>query len=122
MLLAMQGALSAKLHGHAAASRAVTLAELDACLERPRALIRSGQDSPTRLAASYATALCRSRPFASGNMALALMAAFVVLRLRGLDLTTPEVEAAAAIRALAERQISEPEFARWLEARAIPAG
>ena len=45
---------------------------------------------------------------------------FLFLARNGLDLTATQAEATAAMLALAERSLSEEEFAMWIEDRTEP--
>lgn len=116
-LVSMQAALAAEF---GLARGTVDAARLDYGLERPRALMAGGVMDPPRLAASYCAAIARTRPFPAGNLALALMAAYVILRLGGYRLTAPEVEAVAVIRDLASGAVAEAGVAAWLEQNAAP--
>lgn len=75
---------------------------------------RNGK-TPFRIAAAYGAGLVWERPFPGNNLDVALMAAYVILRLGGFSLATTEEEAVAAMRALGKEEISEDAFAGWLE-------
>ncbi len=116
-LEAMHGALAAE-HG---LREAQGRRSLDESLAGPRRLVMEGVPDPRRLAASYCAAIARAHPFPDGNAALALAAAYVVLRLAGYRLTAPEREAVAAVRDLEGGEIGEAELEAWLAKNSAPA-
>ena len=71
--------------------------------------------TPFATAAAYGAGLVRERPFPGNNLDVALMAAYVILRLGGVTLSATEEEAVTAMRALGKEEISEDAFAGWLE-------
>lgn len=97
----------------------------EARLERLLARIRghekkdenTAQDrmTPFRLAAAYGAGLARVKPFPGNNLDLALMAAYVVLRMGGFSLRADEEETVAVMRKLGKEKISANAFAGWLE-------
>jgi prophage maintenance system killer protein len=87
---------------------------LEAGLAEARALISRGTVDPHLLAAAYASGIVRSRPLRPGSAALALAAAVVALRLKGLGLTAPEAETVAVFRDLEEGAIGPAELRAWL--------
>lgn len=94
---------------------------LESALARPRQKHAYGDPGVPELAAAYAFGIARNHPFVDGNKRTALMAAYVFLRLNGLVLDAPEVEAAATFRNLAAGEIDEAQLADWLKANAKTA-
>lgn len=90
---------------------------LESSLARPRNLLAYGGARPslTRLAAAYASGIVRNHPFIDGNKRVALVVAFTFLDLNGVDITAEQEDAFLALDALASGQMSEAEFADWLE-------
>ncbi len=72
------------------------------------------------LAAQYAHALTRNRPFMDGNKRVALAAAGVYLELNGHRLTASETDAVLAMLALASGKLDATGFAAWLRDSAEP--
>lgn len=75
---------------------------------------RNGK-TPFRVAAAYVAGLVRERPFPGNNLDVALMAAYVILRLGGVTLRAAEDEAVAIMRALGKEEIGVDAFTGWLE-------
>ncbi|HMK89787.1 MAG TPA: type II toxin-antitoxin system death-on-curing family toxin [Methylocystis sp.] len=90
---------------------------LDSALARPRNRHACGEVEPCALAAAYASGIARNHPFVDGNKRTAFLAAYVFLRSNGLELVSDEVNATAAMLALASGQLAEQEFADWLRAK-----
>ncbi len=89
---------------------------LESALARPQNQAAYGDPSLPDMAAAYAFGIARNHAFVDGNKRTALMAAYAFLRMNGLRLTAPEVEAVAVIRDLAAGEIDEPELAAWIAA------
>ena len=88
---------------------------LEAALAEARALISRGVSDPYLLAAAYASGIVRARPLRPGSAALALAAAFVALRPKGLRLAAAELETAAraginAVNPMIDAGLSGVEF------------
>jgi death-on-curing protein len=86
--------------------------KLDAALASPRNHFAHGQADLLRLATAYACAITRDHPFQDGNKRVALTIAGVFLELNRLRLTAPD--AVSVMLALANRQVDEVGFVRWL--------
>ncbi len=95
-------------------------ASLDSALARPVNLHAYGEADLCALAGAYASGLVRNHPFADGNKRTAFLAAYVFLRLNGLELFADEVDVAKSVLALAAGEIGETEFSAWLRAHAKP--
>ena len=89
---------------------------LESVLARPQNQLAYGDPTLAEMAAAYAFGIARNHPFVDGNKRTALMAAYAFLRMNGLRLTAPEVEAATVIRDLAAGEIGEKELAAWITA------
>ncbi len=89
---------------------------LESALARPQNQAAYGDPSLAELAAAYAFGIARNHAFVDGNKRTALMAAYTFLRMNGLRLSAPEVEAATMIRDLAAGEIGEEELAAWITA------
>ncbi len=89
---------------------------LESALARPQNQAAYGDPTLAEMAAAYAFGIARNHPFVDGNKRTALMAAYAFLRMNGLRLNAPEVEAATVIRDLAAGEIGEEELAAWITA------
>ncbi|MCA8887422.1 MAG: type II toxin-antitoxin system death-on-curing family toxin [Parvularculaceae bacterium] len=107
-------ARSLRDHGGAAGLRDDGM--LEGALGRPQNLAAYGSPDVFELAASYAFALVKNHPFLDGNKRTAFLAAYVFLGLNGFEPDADEAEAAAIVVDLAASNVSEADFARWLEA------
>lgn len=87
---------------------------LDSALARPENLAAYETPDLFALAAAYASGICRNHPFVDGNKRTGFTTAGVFLEYNGLRLQAPEAEAVVIMVALANRQLSEGEFAAWL--------
>ena len=94
---------------------------LESALARPVNLHAYAETGICRLAAAYAFSLARNHPFVDGNKRTAFLAAYIFLRINGLELIAEEADAAAAVLALAAGDSGEQDFAQWLCARVRPA-
>jgi len=101
-------------HGGAAGVRDSGL--LDSALARPLNLHAHGETDWCALAASYAFGIVRNHPFVDGNKRTAFLAAYLFLRLNGLELMPDEIGATTTMLALAEGRMTEAEYAAWLRA------
>ena len=94
---------------------------LQSVLARPRNLKAYKDADVTQLAAVYAYGICRNHPFIDGNKRVALMSAYVFLRMNGYALNATEEEAASVFLHLAEGTITEKRLSNWLRAYSSPA-
>ncbi|HSN70124.1 MAG TPA: type II toxin-antitoxin system death-on-curing family toxin [Steroidobacteraceae bacterium] len=92
--------------------------DLDAAMARPRNRFAYSRKRSTlpQLAAAYGFALARSHCFPDGNKRLALAIIDVFLRMNRLELRADEVEAVAAIQALAAGAMTDKQLAEWIAA------
>lgn len=89
---------------------------LESALARPLNRAAYGQPDIADLAALYALAIARNDPFVDGNKRAAFGAMTIFLRLNGLELEAPEVEAAEIMLKMAGHYIEDEEFAAWVAA------
>lgn len=89
---------------------------LEAALARPVSVHAHGESDFCTLAANYAFGVVRNHPYVDGNKRTAFLAAYIFLRMNGLELVADEVSATTAMLALAAGNSSEDEFAAWLRA------
>ena len=88
---------------------------LDSALNRPLQLSAYGDPSPFELAASYAGGLVKNHPFLDGNKRIGFMAAYVFLSANGREFQASEETAVIQTLGLAAGEISEEDYALWLE-------
>lgn len=68
-----------------------------------------------RLAAAIGYGLCRNHPFIDGNKRTAFLSTVVFLERNGLRVRASEIEVVQVMNSLAAGQMSEQDFAAWLE-------
>jgi death-on-curing protein len=88
---------------------------LDSALNRPKNLFLYGNPSLTELAGSYAFGLIRNHPFVDGNKRIGFAVSALFLLLNGKTLISDENDAFLQTLALAAGQITERDFAIWLQ-------
>lgn len=88
---------------------------LASALARPQNFLNYGEPSVFDLAAAYAYGIIRNHPFVDGNKRTGFLAAYVFLALNGWQLIASEADAVAAVFALAQREMEEAEFSKWLQ-------
>lgn len=93
---------------------------LAAALARPRHQFAYGDRSLTKLAATYATGIVQGRPFVDGNKRTGFMAAAAFLELNGRSFEAPEVEVVLQTLGLAAGEVTEAQYAIWLEKHTRP--
>lgn len=89
---------------------------LASALARPENLFAYGKPTLFELAAAYAAGIIHNHPFMDGNKRAGFLAAYIFLSRNGYLLLATEPDAAAATLALAANELTEAEYARWLEA------
>lgn len=112
VLLAVHEKLLAE-HGGSAGLRDQEM--LDSALERPKNKWHYENADSFTLAAAYAFGLAKNHPFADGNKRTAFMAAYIFLHRNGYRFNAPEAEVVVTVTALAAGEITEQDFAVWLE-------
>jgi death-on-curing protein len=111
-LIAIHEELLTRYGGH---SREVEMAMLELSLARAVKFAVDGKrDVWARLAAGYAWALLKNRPFAEGNERMALAAMVVLLEMYGLPWKCGEVEETATVRRAAAGEMKESEWNEWV--------
>ncbi|OSM07658.1 type II toxin-antitoxin system death-on-curing family toxin [Magnetofaba australis] len=95
---------------------------LDSALARPHNLMAYSDTPPTlaRLAAAYAFGIARNHPFVDGNKRVAYVTCLLFLRLNGLTLQASAADKYQTFMRLADGNLSEEEFAQWLESSLSP--
>ena len=111
-----------QLAEHGGASGVRDEGMLESALARPVNQHSYGETDLCRLAAAYAFGIIRNHPFVDGNKRTGFMAAYVFLKINGVDLVSGEVETTTAVMALASGEKDEAQFADWLRARIQPIG
>lgn len=99
-------------HGGLAGVRDMEL--LESGLNRPRHLYAYEKPSLLDLAASYAHGIVQNHPFSDGNKRTGFMVAATFLEVNGMELTANEADVVLSTVALAERKMTETEYAVWL--------
>lgn len=88
----------------------------ESAVARPRNLAAyKGEESLSVLGAALAWAILRSHPFSDGNKRTALAALTTFLDLNGYELMCTEAEETAMILRAAASEMTETEFAGWVE-------
>lgn len=111
-----------QLAEHGGASGVRDEGMLESALARPVNQHSYGETDLCRLAAAYAFGIIRNHPFVDGNKRTGFLAAYVFLKINGVDLVADEVETTTAVMALASGENDEAQFADWLRARVHPIG
>jgi len=88
---------------------------LESALARPRQILAYSEPPPdlAALAAAYAFGILRNHPFVDGNKRVALVALRTFLKVNGHDLVATQEEKYQIVLRVADRQLSEAEFAGW---------
>lgn len=94
---------------------------LDSALGKPVNLFAYGQPTIFELAASYAFGLVKNHPFIDGNKRAGFIVALTFLLINGWRLEVSEVDATLRTLALAAGEMSEADYAAWLQANAKKA-
>jgi death-on-curing protein len=89
---------------------------LESALSKPRNLFAYGQPSIAELAASYASGVVKNHPFLDGNKRTGFMLAAGFLERNGCHFSASEAEVVVQTLGLAAGEISEAQYAAWLEA------
>lgn len=97
------------------------LSLLDSALERPHNLSLYGKPSIFQLAAAYAYGLGKNHSFIDGNKRIAFLAAVTFLERNGHHCYASEADALIQTVALVTGDISERDYANWLNCACDPA-
>jgi death-on-curing protein len=95
---------------------------LTSALARPRQILAYSEPPPdlAALAAAYAFGILRNHSFVDGNKRVALVALRTFLKVNGHDLVATQEEKYQRVLHLADRQLSEAEFAGWVRDHPSP--
>ncbi len=88
---------------------------LDSALNRPLQLFNYSEPTHIELAAAYAHGLVKNHPFLDGNKRTGFVTATVFLEQNGYQFQASEEEAVIMTRDLAAGEVTEAEYAAWLE-------
>ena len=111
-LVAIHGELLARYGGH---SRKVDMGKLEIALLRAVKFAGDGKrDMHARLAAGYAWALLKNRPFAEGNERTALAAMVTYLEMNRHTWNCGEVEETAMLLRASAGKLKEAEWEAWV--------
>ena len=94
---------------------------LEAAVMRPLQQSSYGEQSLSRLTAAYAVGLVQGHPFMDGNKRTGFMAAAAFLELNGRVLVAPETEVVLQTLGLAAGEVTEAQYAVWLEKSSRPS-
>jgi death-on-curing protein len=91
---------------------------LASALNRPRDRFAYEPESGLfRLAAAYAFGIAKNHAFLDGNKRTAWACCVMFLKINGVKVNIPAIEAVETVVALAEGRLTESDFCAWLEAR-----
>jgi death-on-curing protein len=94
---------------------------LESAIARPQQLHAHGEiDSIGKLGAALAWAILRNHPFGDGNKRAAFAGLMIFLTRNGCVLTCSQVEETAMFLRAAASEISEDEWAAWVERSVAP--
>ena len=111
-LVAIHQQLEARYGGH---SRKFDMAKLETALSRAEKSAANGKrDLHARLAAGYAWALLKNRPFAEGNEPTALAAMVTYLEMNRHTWNCGEVEETAMLLRASAGKLKEAEWEAWV--------
>ena len=89
---------------------------LNSALARPQQLFAYGKPSMAEMAASCAVGIIKNHPFLDGNKRTGFMLGAAFLECNGFEFHASEADAALRTLAVAAGEMSEKEYAAWLEA------
>jgi death-on-curing protein len=92
---------------------------LESALARPRNQFVRARADLAALAGAYAVGIVRAHPFLDGNKRTAFVCAVTFLEQNRRRFEAPEKEVVAQMVALAQRTLTEKEFAGWLRANSV---
>ena len=93
---------------------------LESALARPQNIYAYNETvSVFELGASYAYGIVKNHPFVDGNKRSALLACYTFLGINGIELDAPESDVVTMMVALAASDVSEADFALWLQKHSI---
>jgi len=93
----------------------------ESAIARPQHLYAYGEPTIFDMAAAYAGGIVKNHPFLDGNKRTGFMTTYTFLRRNGMHLRAAQADAVQSVLALASSEMTEEQFARWLEANSRPA-
>jgi death on curing protein len=94
----------------------------DSALARPQQVAAYGEPTAAKLAASYGYGIARNHPFLDGNKRTAFVAVELFLLLNEFRLTADDTSCVLVMLDVAAGQISEEQFANWIDGHLAPLG
>jgi death-on-curing protein len=88
---------------------------LESALARPQQLYHYGKPSMPEMAAAYTAGIVKNHPFLDGNKRTGFMMGAGFLERNGYEFIAPEAEVVIRTLALAAGEMSEADYATWLE-------
>ena len=95
---------------------------LESAAERPRNLHAYGDPTWGEMAAAYAAGIIQGHPFVDGNKRAGFATAAVFLVINDRRLQASEPEATIKVLGLAAGEITEHDFAQWMDSRIVARG
>jgi death on curing protein len=92
----------------------------DSALVRPQQVVAYGEPTAAKLAASYGYGIARNHPFLDGNKRTAFVAIELFLVLNGFRLVADDANCVLTMLDVAAGQITEEQFADWIERHLAP--
>ena len=93
---------------------------LESAMARPENLAAYTEPSVFELAAAYAFGIIKNHPFVDGNKRAGFLAAGIFLAHNGQRIKAAEADAAVMTLEVAAGELTEAQFARWLEENCEP--
>ncbi len=90
---------------------------LESALHRPVNKWHYGETDFAPLAAAYGFGLASNHPFVDGNKRVAFVSMVVFLRLNGLRFSASQADVVEALRAVADRRLTEEQLADWVRSK-----
>ena len=94
---------------------------LDSALARPQQLHHYGKPTMPEMAAAYAAGIVKNHPFLDGNKRTGFMMGAGFLERNGYEFFASEVEVVLRTLALAAGEMTETDYAAWLQANSRKA-
>lgn len=91
---------------------------LESALARPQQLHHYGKPGMPEMAAAYTAGIVKNHPFLDGNKRTGFMLGAGFLERNGYEFTASETEVVIRTLALAAGEMSEADYAAWLQANA----
>lgn len=89
---------------------------LESALAKPQQLFHYGKAPMADLAAAYVVGIVKNHPFLDGNKRTGFMMGAGFLERNGFEFQATEVDATLKTLALAAGEMTEADYAKWLEA------